>query len=117
MINLTNNYLHVLSSVFRLYHSIRNPKSRKARYLTAAELDQEVFLVRYVQGIEFFHELKSLSKGELIAPVSKLKCLIPFLDRFRYILINLGLIRVGVRLQNSDLIVDQKHPVFLRKVV
>ena len=78
-------------------------------HLTVAELAQaEIFLLKKVQEEEFSSELKCLSKGETVAPNSKLKCLNPFLDRY-------GVLRVHGRVRYANISFNSKFPIILPK--
>ncbi|XP_018399979.1 PREDICTED: uncharacterized protein LOC108777551, partial [Cyphomyrmex costatus] len=60
---------------------------------------------RVVQRTSFSEEYKALSKGKPISTSSKLLSLSPFMDE-------IGLIRVGGRLRNSNLL-EARHPILL----
>ncbi|XP_018401691.1 PREDICTED: uncharacterized protein LOC108778879 [Cyphomyrmex costatus] len=60
---------------------------------------------RVVQRTSFSEEYKALSKGKPISTSNKLLSLSPFIDE-------IGLIRVGGRLKNSDLL-EARHPILL----
>ena len=78
-------------------------------HLTVAELAQaEIFLLKKVQEEEFSSELKCLSKGETVAPNSKLICLNPFLHRD-------GVLRVNVRIRYANISFNSKFPIILPK--
>lgn len=62
-------------------------------------------IIRQVQGEEFAVELHELQRGSQVSSKSKLISLNPILAD--------GLLRVGGRLQHSDLSSDQKHQIIL----
>ncbi|GFS52750.1 integrase catalytic domain-containing protein [Trichonephila clavipes] len=62
--------------------------------------------IRWVQGIYFQEEIKSIKKQISLPPRSPLRSLHPFIDEH-------GLVRVGGRLQNSQLRFNSKHPIIL----
>lgn len=66
----------------------------------------EILIIRLVQREVFDNEIKCLQSKKNLHNQSKLKGLYPFIDK-------LGILRVGGRLQNSDLNFSQKHPIIL----
>ncbi|XP_033214076.1 uncharacterized protein LOC117171133 [Belonocnema kinseyi] len=75
--------------------------------LTVKELENaEKTIIKLIQYIEFTAEISNLKKGKEIHPESKLLSLTPFLD-------NDDILRVGGRLEKSDLAYSQKHPILL----
>ncbi|GFW44836.1 integrase catalytic domain-containing protein [Trichonephila clavipes] len=66
----------------------------------------EETIIRWVQGIHFQEEIQSIMKQISLPPKSPLRSLHPFIDEH-------GLVRVGGRLQNSQLRFNSKHPVLL----
>eukprot|EP00102_Acyrthosiphon_pisum_P011955 XP_008180909.1 PREDICTED: uncharacterized protein LOC103308735 [Acyrthosiphon pisum] len=62
-------------------------------------------ILRMVQAECFSKEISSLERGQEVAKNSKLRSLNPFLRD--------GLILVGGRLENSDMVDEHKHPVVL----
>ncbi|XP_071642941.1 uncharacterized protein [Temnothorax longispinosus] len=65
-----------------------------------------MLLCKAVQRRSFHLEYKALSKDEPLGKSSQLNSLMPFISSD-------GLIRVGGRIQNSDLIYDARHPIVL----
>ncbi|XP_029162386.1 uncharacterized protein LOC114936252 [Nylanderia fulva] len=65
-------------------------------------------ICKLVQGEVFSHEFGQLKKGNALTSASSLKSLSPFLDKQ-------GLIRVGGRLEKSQLGYDARHPILLPK--
>lgn len=63
-------------------------------------------IIKLVQQQTFTIEISRLTKGLSLPNKSKLLCLQPFLD-------NNGILRVGGRLQNSNLIYNHRHPILL----
>lgn len=77
--------------------------------LTPLELEQSrQFWIRQVQQSHFPHEIRILEKRGRLLKSSSLIRLTPFLDE-------VGLIRVGSRLQNANVAFDIKHPYILPK--
>lgn len=68
----------------------------------------EKICIHYVQQQEFHEEIHDLKNGKTIRSKSKLRSLTPFLDPD-------SILRVGGRLQCSNLMYDQKHPMILPK--
>ncbi|GFV76413.1 integrase catalytic domain-containing protein [Trichonephila clavipes] len=63
-------------------------------------------IIRWVQGFYFQEEIRSIKKQISLPPKSPLRSLHPFIDEH-------GLVRVGGRLQNSQLRFNSKHPIIL----
>lgn len=81
-------------------------QSQRGGPLTAAELDRsETRILRMVQ-VAHFTEIIETMKGDKRTNPGRIANLSPFLD-------NDGLIRLGGRLQNSELSFQQKHPILL----
>ncbi|GFS52442.1 integrase catalytic domain-containing protein [Trichonephila clavipes] len=66
----------------------------------------EQTIIRWVQGFYFQEEIRSIKKQISLPPKSPLRSLHPFIDEH-------GLVRVGGRLQNSQLRFNSKHPIIL----
>ncbi|GFY34045.1 integrase catalytic domain-containing protein [Trichonephila clavipes] len=66
----------------------------------------EETIIRWVQGFYFQEEIRSIKKQISLPPKSPLRSLHPFIDEH-------GLVRVGGRLQNSQLRFNAKHPIIL----
>lgn len=90
----------------RFINYIRTRKVASKDHLSVFELrTSEICILKQVQNDEFYEEIQSLmAKGELKTR-SKLRCLYPFLKD--------GLILVGGRLDNSNLIYKRRHPIVL----
>lgn len=81
--------------------------SRLVGPLTVAELEEsKKKLVRMVQGRNFGADIQALGNGRPVPNNSKLLSLYPFLDTD-------GILRVGGRLENSELSFNQRHPMVL----
>lgn len=75
--------------------------------LTASELEVSLNrLLKIAQSQSFPEEIHLLRKDKALGKSNKLSSLSPFLD-------NDGLLRVGGRLNNSDLPFDAKHPILI----
>ena len=74
--------------------------------LSVDELDKAlILLIRHVQASSFAKEIQLLQNGSNLQTSTKLQSLTPFIQD--------GLVRVGGRLQNSDLDYSAKHPLLL----
>lgn len=101
-----NKLIRVTAYCLRFGFNCKN-KIHKIGALTTDELSQSLkSIVKMVQSTEFENEFKCLTKEKQINSDSKIIKLVPFLDTN-------GLIRVGGRLQHSELDYNQKHPVLL----
>ncbi|XP_026331252.1 uncharacterized protein LOC113238634 [Hyposmocoma kahamanoa] len=92
--------IRVLSYCYRLLYKERGNKS-----LSCEEIERtrkQVLLL--VKQEEFQEEYNTLKQGKPLKKGSKLTTLDPFIDMD-------GLLRVGGRLQNSNLPYNQKHPI------
>lgn len=113
--NLLNQYsswtklIRVTAYIRRFFNNLRSGKSvRVTEYLHAFELKaaKEVW-IRVSQQDAFKIELACLERGTQLPRRSKLISLSPFLEN--------GIIRVGGRLQLSELPANQRHPAVLPK--
>ena len=75
--------------------------------ITAADLRQAfITCVRSSQRSHYALELEEITRGQLVHTSSNLRTLAPFVD-------DEGILRVGGRLEHSNLPFDEKHPVIL----
>ncbi|KAL0893471.1 hypothetical protein ABMA27_013673 [Loxostege sticticalis] len=107
-----NRMTRILAYVMRFCDNLKlkvadkNIKLEK-RFLSANELQKALLvLIRYDQSINFHNEIHALKSGKEIN--GSLKPLHPFIDKE-------NILRVGGRLQNSDISYTQKHPIILVK--
>ncbi|GFQ85270.1 uncharacterized protein TNCT_326001 [Trichonephila clavata] len=85
----------------------RNPSVKGSGQLHYSEVNEaELWLIKNLQTSAFKEEIDALAKGGCISKKGKLFSLNPFLDGNQ-------ILRVGGRLQNSDLTYSQKHPAIL----
>jgi len=99
----------VTAYCFRFIKTLR--KQGTTGPLTSLELKTALeFWVKETQRHHFSSELNALSKKQLFSRSSSIAKLHPFIDHD-------GLLRVGGRLQNSQLTFDQRHPILLPKGV
>ncbi|XP_049870067.1 uncharacterized protein LOC126369610 [Pectinophora gossypiella] len=102
-----NKMIRVIAYIVRFCHIIKNNTKVKDKVLTPEELQHALLLIiKHEQSIHFCDELESLRKGKCVQ--KPLKSLHPFLDKD-------GLLRVGGRLDNSEVPISQKHPIILAK--
>ena len=114
----TVSYTHLYSSLSKLIRVfsyccrfIRNSRlpiaDRDTSFLTAEELDDTLlFFIRQSQQSHFSIEVKELEANRCIPNNSKIVSLNPFLDKT-------GILRVGGRLQHSQLTYGSKHQIIL----
>lgn len=77
------------------------------RWLTTKELNDSLLTcIRLCQREGFLEEIEGLKKSEGINKKSKLTSLNPFLD-------SEGILRVGGRLQQADIVQNMKHPILI----
>lgn len=110
LISISNNYLtvlRILSYIFRFVRNAKNPADKLSGPISTGEVNRaEAFLLKSLQHETFPSEMRDLEFGKQVSPKSKLRSLNPFLD------VN-GLIRVGGRLDNSNMHDNVKHPIVL----
>lgn len=100
-----NKICRILAYCFRFKKAHRPTVS--TTFISAKEMSDSLHaMCRIVQGTSFFDEYKVLSKGAPLNTSSRLLSLSPFMDKT-------GLLRVGGRLDNSDLNNDVRHPILL----
>lgn len=111
---------HVVDVLFERFNSFRKIKRIIAYILKMRKTHRESSLVdrlrvaelvcvKYVQERSFKLEMLKLQSNQPIDSNSKILQLAPFLD-------DDGILRVGGRLKNANLNVDQKHPIILPKI-
>ncbi|XP_025407359.1 uncharacterized protein LOC112681309 [Sipha flava] len=100
--------LRVIAYCLRFVHNARQNTEKKIGQIQREEINNaNMVAVKLVQKNIWQEELIKLSKSEPISSNSRLLRLKPFVDEN-------GLLRVGGRLKNSDMIdVFQKHPILL----
>ncbi|GBM94658.1 hypothetical protein AVEN_185627-1 [Araneus ventricosus] len=112
LLSVTNSYLkliRVMSFFFRFIFNSRNPHSLRSGPLTGDELKvASEYLIKEVRVREFSKEISALKKGNSIPKGNNLRNLNPFID-------SNGILRVGGRLEYSNLTDNQKHPIILPK--
>ncbi|KRZ98102.1 hypothetical protein T08_16093 [Trichinella sp. T8] len=100
--------LRITAFCKRFGKNCRMPKpDRLVGCVTPLEIqDTENYWIRKAQHESFSTEIYQLSNGRQVAANSRLQQFDPFLDEN-------GLLRIGGRLQNSDLPEHTKHPILL----
>ncbi|XP_054711310.1 uncharacterized protein LOC129220901 [Uloborus diversus] len=110
LFSISNNFMkliRIFSFIFRFVYDCRHLNSRRSGPLTAIELkSSETCLVKQVQTICFAEDIQNLKNQSCLSGKSKLKYLNPFLDPE-------GVLRVGGRLDHSNLSYEKKHPIVL----
>ncbi|GBM57681.1 hypothetical protein AVEN_222534-1 [Araneus ventricosus] len=101
--------LRVAAWCFRFFHNAKSPSDKTKGFLTTLEIKcARNTLVKIVQNQELSSELNILKKRKPLNSKSKIISLSPFIDEN-------GLIRVGGRLKNASIFIDQKFPILLSK--
>ncbi|XP_071562311.1 uncharacterized protein [Temnothorax nylanderi] len=111
---LLNNYSslsrieRILAWIVRFVFNVRmNRDNRKFGFLSIDEIRRaRQLLIMAVQRVHFCEETSNLLSGRQIHSNSKLLSLHPFMDET-------GLLRVGGRIQNSQVSFGKKHPIIL----
>lgn len=99
-----NTLVRVTAYVLRVF---RKKQAGRGSVLTGEELQHaEEFWVRKLQIASFPATLHALKSGKPLQKGNRLKDLLPFIDHE-------GLLRVGGRLQNSEMPYETKHPLLL----
>ncbi|GFS30525.1 integrase catalytic domain-containing protein [Nephila pilipes] len=97
----------IIAWCMRFQENARNPLQRTTGNLTVPELSAALIcLVRSVQFVYFSKDIQYIMKGEKLSNSSKLLNLSPFLDEK-------NVLRVGGRLQHSELPLNHKHPMLI----
>ncbi|GFU32412.1 integrase catalytic domain-containing protein [Nephila pilipes] len=97
----------IIAWCMRFKENARNPLQRTTGNLTVLELSAALIcLVRSVQFVYFSKDIQCIMKGEKLSNSSKLLNLSPFLDEK-------NVLRVGGRLQHSELPLNHKHPMLI----
>ncbi|XP_044312743.1 uncharacterized protein LOC123037186 [Drosophila rhopaloa] len=99
--NSFSSLQRVFAYVHKFCHRIRH------KGITAGDIKSGTqLLLRLVQRVHFWDDIRSLQNGKEISSSSVLATSSPFLDKF-------GLLRVDGRLKNSPLDFDSRHPIIL----
>ncbi|KRX98369.1 hypothetical protein T4E_7728, partial [Trichinella pseudospiralis] len=100
--------LRITAYCIRFGKNCRLPKAEGlVEYATPLEMQNaENYWIRKAQHERFINEIRQLSGGRQVAANSRLQQFDPLIDED-------GLLRIGGRLQNSDLPEGTKHPILL----
>ena len=101
--------IRVISYCRRFLNAINrvNTKAKITCWLTSKELNQSLLTcIRLCQGEGFLKEIESLQRLGKVSKSSKLTSLNPFLD-------GEGILRVGGRLQQANVVEEMKHPILI----
>ncbi|XP_070142087.1 uncharacterized protein [Drosophila kikkawai] len=99
----------VFGYIYRFLQRISKDRIRHKGELAVEEIKGGThLLIKGIQHVHFAEDYKALTLKMKLSPRSKLLPLNPFIDAG-------GLMRVGGRLQNSQLDFDAKHPMILPK--
>lgn len=102
-----NRLIRITAWCLRFLHNSRYPEERRKGFLTTSELTKSFNIhIKEAQQDTFHEEIKLLKTYKNISKKSKLLKLHPFLDKN-------GLLRVGGRLQKSNLTYESKHQIIL----
>ncbi|GFX93588.1 uncharacterized protein TNCV_1587651 [Trichonephila clavipes] len=102
-----SDYLKELKPANVFLHNSRNPCVKRSVQLDYSEVNEaELCLIKNLQASVFQEEIEFLAKGGCNSKKDTLFSLNPFLDGNQ-------ILRVGGRLQNSDLTYSQKHSAIL----
>ncbi|XP_063913270.1 uncharacterized protein LOC135129931 [Zophobas morio] len=101
--------IRVTAYILRFKHSVTNKKNTIKGSLTCEELQRaHDVVIKSLQSEVFAEDLHNLRHHKQLSKNSKILNLNPFIDEF-------GLLRVGGRLNNSELLPDQQHQLLLPK--
>ena len=102
--------LRVMTYVLRFTNRTRKRTTPSTTWITTEELhNSRIILIKTVQKVHFDSDIKALQRNTSLRQYSRLRSLTPFLDKD-------GLIRVGGRLSNNDLLsFTEKHPYIIPK--
>ncbi|RVE40250.1 hypothetical protein evm_015100 [Chilo suppressalis] len=105
--NSITKTVRIIAWISRSIAQLRNRSGNINNYLLSAELNEAYFIIiKYIQANEFETDLINLKNKGHVQHKSKIAPLHPFLDDH-------GIIRVGGRLNYSNLNSSAKHPVIL----
>lgn len=96
----------VFAWVKRFLGNCRGNKINRVFVSVEECIESERMIIRRLQEMYFFEELKSLENTSLVAPTSILRSLCPFVDQH-------GILRVGGRIQKAHIKYDQRHPMIM----
>ena len=104
-----SNWNHVKKVLAICIRFVDNLKTKKKGPICVADLEQaQHILISHCQSECFGDTIKQLKSSQAVSRSSQLSKLDPFLD-------HQGVLRVGGRLQRSDMPMERKHPAILPK--
>lgn len=94
--------------VFRFKNNLKSKiENRVFGKITTSEMDcANLYMLQTIQLKGFSDELKALRKNQSVGASSKIRQFSPFIEQS-------GLLRVGGRIEKSQLSYDHKHPILL----
>ncbi|XP_045459918.1 uncharacterized protein LOC123670468 [Melitaea cinxia] len=101
--------LRIISYCKRWLNVIRrkDKKQSESKFVTLNEINKTLEnCIKQVQGIEFKNEIKQLKSRGCVSKGSKIRNLCPIFDE-------IGILRVGGRIQQSKVPYDTQHPIIL----
>lgn len=102
--------LKAISYWRRVLQNLRLPKEKRKLYannITPAEKDRSLIIcIKQVQRENFSEDIKQLKLKNSVPKKSKLRTLYPFFDEN-------GILRVGGRIDESEVTYDTKHPIVM----
>jgi len=97
----------ITAYIRRYFNNISSKLKKKTGFLTSQELQDALYYwIMQVQAKEFASDIKALLTSKELSTSSKIKQLNPFLDEK-------GMLRVGGRLQHSNVHEETKHQIIL----
>ncbi|XP_037961012.1 uncharacterized protein LOC119690089 [Teleopsis dalmanni] len=106
--NSFNTFLHIVGYVLRFIRRIKRLQfNNHTNDLHPEELEESLsYIVKCIQAVEFKEEVIDLKHRKLVKASSSLAALTPFLDKY-------DIVRVGERLDASNLTYNAKHQMLL----
>lgn len=97
----------ILGWIKRFINNCRNREKIIQKFITIAEtINVQSLIVKQLQELYFEEELVALNGEKCVSRSSQLRHLNPFIDE-------VGCLRVGGRIQSSNLPFEQKHPLII----
>ncbi|KAH8367006.1 hypothetical protein KR084_006482, partial [Drosophila pseudotakahashii] len=102
-----NTLITITGWLLRFVNNCKKGKQKETGPITTKEREQALQrIMQKIQGVGFQATINQLRNGGCVAISNPYRSLDPFLDKN-------NLLRVGGRLQNSNLTFDEKHPMML----
>lgn len=103
-----NMWTRVVAWIRRFRHNARHRSTKRVGSLSAKEVEEALNMYRHSHKQYFSKEIQKLENHQDLPHKSPLAPVCPFLDEN-------GVLRVGGRLQNSELAAAATHPVILHR--